>query len=135
MRSTRVSTWPSGELVAPLIDSLITGTSRSLPLNIPNHGSVADLPESVVVEAMCMANERGVQGRQRASLPPFLAEHLKRIAASQEFTVQAALTGERGLVLDAMQTDPLCGRMDVRSLEQMATELLSATGAWLPQFA
>jgi alpha-galactosidase/6-phospho-beta-glucosidase family protein len=135
LHSTQVSTWPSGELVAPLIDSLITGTPRSLPLNIPNHGSVADLPESVVVEAMCVANERGVQGRHRASLPPFLAEHMKRIAASQEFTVQAALTGERGLVLDAMQTDPLCGRMDVRSLEQMAGELLSATGAWLPQFA
>jgi alpha-galactosidase/6-phospho-beta-glucosidase family protein len=135
LRSSEVSTWPSGELVAPLIDSLVTGTPRSLPLNIPNRGSVADLPESVVVEAMCIADEQGVRGRHRTSLPPFLAEHLKRIVASQEFTVQAALSGQRGLVLDAMQTDPLCGGMDVRCLEQMAEELLAATGAWLPQFA
>jgi alpha-galactosidase/6-phospho-beta-glucosidase family protein len=134
LRSSEVSKWPSGELVAPLIDSLITGTPRSLPLNIPNQGSVADLPESVVVEAMCIADGHGVHGRHRTLLPPFLAEHLKRIVASQEFTVRAALSGQRGLVLDAMQTDPLCGGLDVRRLEQMAEELLAATGRWLPQF-
>jgi alpha-galactosidase len=130
-----VSAWPSGELVAPLIDSLITGTPRTMPLNIPNDGAVVDLPAGVVVETMCVADGAGVRGRDRASLPPFLAQHLQRISASQEFAVEAALTGQRDMVLNAMQMDPLAGRMDARQLEVMADELLGATGAWLPQFA
>jgi alpha-galactosidase/6-phospho-beta-glucosidase family protein len=134
LASEEVSEWPSGELVAPLIDSLITGTPRTMPLNIPNDGSVADLPEGAVVEMMCVADRDGVHGRERASLPPFLAEHLKRISASQEFAVQAALSGDRGLVLDAMQTDPLAGRMDAGQLEKMTEDLLVATREWLPRF-
>jgi alpha-galactosidase/6-phospho-beta-glucosidase family protein len=135
LAADEVSAWPSGELVAPLIDSLITGTPRTMPLNIPNDGAVVDLPDGVVVETMCVADGAGIRGRDRASLPPFLAEHLRRISASQEFAVQAALSGQRDLVLNAMQTDPLAGRMDARQLEAMVGELLGATGAWLPQFA
>ncbi len=130
-----VDTWPSGELVAPLIDSLITGTERSMPLNIPNDGSVADLPDRVVVETICRVDARGVRGARLAALPPFLAEHLRRISASQEFTVRAALSGRRDEVLDALQTDPLAGRMDARRLELLTDELLAATRSWLPQFA
>jgi len=135
LASTEVSPWPSGELVAPLIDSLLTGTPRTMPLNIPNDGSVQDLGDGMVVETMCVADAEGVRGKERTALPRFLAEHLKRIAASQEMTVAAALLGERGLVLDAMQTDPLAGRLDVSQLASMANELLSATAEWLPQFA
>ena len=130
-----VDPWPSGELVAPLIDSLITGTERSLPLNIPNDGSVSDLPDRVAVETICRVDAGGVRGRETAELPPFLAEHLRRISASQEFTVRAALSGRRGEVLDALQTDPLAGRMDARRLELLTDELLAATRPWLPQFA
>ena len=135
LASDEVSRWPSGEMVAPLIDSLMTGTPRTLPLNIPNDGSVADLPDRVAVETMCQVDGDGVRGRERAVLPDFLAEHVRRISASQEFTVQAALSGRRESVLDAMETDPLTGRMDARRLASLADELLEATAGWLPQFS
>jgi alpha-galactosidase len=135
MASGEVSEWPSGEMVAPLIDSLITGTPRTLPLNIPNDGSVVDLPLEVVVETMCVVDDRGVRGRDKASLPPGLAEQLKVISASQELTVQAALSGRRDLVIEAMHADPLTGRMDAPQIEALCDALLEATEAWLPQFA
>jgi alpha-galactosidase/6-phospho-beta-glucosidase family protein len=134
LRSGVVSEWPSGELVAPLIDSLSTGTLRTLPLNLPNQGQVADLPPEVTVEAMCLADDRGVAGRDRAALPPFLAEHLRRVSASQELTVDAALAGDRGKVTEALLSDPLAGRIDFGRLAQMADDLVHATGPWLPQF-
>jgi alpha-galactosidase len=134
LAADEVSRWPSGELVAPLIDSLMTGTPRTLPLNIPNDGSVVDLPERVAVETMCQVDGDGIRGRDRAVLPDFLAEHVRRISASQEFTVQAALSGNRESVLDALETDPLTGRMDRRRLAALADELLAATAQWLPQF-
>src|SRR4051812_13845236 len=44
-----VPTWQSGEMVAPILDSLVTGTTRELPLNIPNTGQAADLPNDAIV--------------------------------------------------------------------------------------
>jgi alpha-galactosidase len=133
--TTDLPATPSGEMVAPLIDSLLTGTPGAFPLNLPNRGQCPDLPADVVVEAMCTAGAHGVAGRDHARLPPTLAEWLRRIVASQETTVDAALSGDRDLVVEAMLLDPLAGRIDFDQLEHMTAEMLAATSRWLPQFA
>ncbi|MGZ6963841.1 MAG: family 4 glycosyl hydrolase [Acidimicrobiia bacterium] len=133
--SSEVPSMPSGELVAPLIDSLVRDRPRDFPLNIPNAGQCPDLPTDVVVESVCTADGAGVRGRDRATCPPGLAEHLRRVSASQELTVEAALTGQRETVFEAMLADPLASRIDWDQLQAMTDELLDATAAWLPQFA
>jgi alpha-galactosidase len=130
-----VSDFPSGELVAPLIDSMLRDRPRDFPLNIPNTGQCPDLPLDVVVESVCTVDGSGVRGRDRAECPPGLAAHLRRVSGSQELTVEAALTGNRELVFEAMLADPLASRIDWDQLQQMTDELLEATSAWLPQFA
>ena len=40
-----------------------------------------------------------------------LTEHLRRVVASQELTVEAALTGDRGTVVEAMLADPVAGSL------------------------
>lgn len=129
-----VSSMPSGELVAPLIDSLLRDHPRDLPLNLPNAGQCPDLPPDVVVESVCIADGSGVHGRDRAQCPPGLAEHLRRVSASQELTVEAALNGSRDTVFEAMLADPLAGRIDWDQLRAMTDEMLDATAEWLPQF-
>lgn len=128
-----VSPWPSGELAAPLLDALITGKSRSLPVNIPNAGQVPDLADGLVVECMGLVDATGVRGRDVASAGP-AAEHLRRVAASQELTVQAALTGDRTVVLEAMLADPVASSLPWEAVVEMTGELLTATAPWLPQF-
>jgi len=130
-----VSTWPSGEIVAPLIDSLITGTARLFPLNIPNAGQVPDLPDGRVVESMCWADGQGVRGGEPAYAPPLLASYLQRVSESQELSVDAALSGRRDDVVAAMLADPLASRVDYDQLMSMTDELITATKEWLPQFA
>ena len=49
-------TWQSGEMVAPILDSLISGTRRELPLNLPNTGHVADAPQDAIVEGYCLVD-------------------------------------------------------------------------------
>jgi alpha-galactosidase/6-phospho-beta-glucosidase family protein len=63
-----------------------------------------------------------------------MAEHLRRVSVSQELTVEAAVTGDRDKVFEAMLADPLAGRMDYDRLVDMTDEMLRATSAWLPQF-
>ena len=50
-------------------------------------------------------------------------------------TVEAAITGDRQKVVEAMLLDPLAGRIDFDHLQQMTDEMLAATAEWLPQFA
>jgi alpha-galactosidase/6-phospho-beta-glucosidase family protein len=76
----------------------------------------------------------GVRSRDTASAGA-AAEHLRRVVASQELTVQAAITGDRGLVLQAMLADPVAGTLPWEHVTAMTDELLAASTPWLPQFA
>jgi alpha-galactosidase len=133
--ASEISTQMSGEMVAPLIDSFVTGKERHLPLNIPNSGQCPDLPNDVVVESICTADGDGVRGRGETRAPAPMGEWLRRVSSSQEATVEAALTGNRDKVVEAMLLDPLAGHIDFDRMEQMTDELLRATARWLPQFA
>jgi alpha-galactosidase len=125
---------PSLEMAAPVIDSLVTGRPRTLPLNIPNAGQCADLPVGAVTESMCTVDGHGVRGGEAVSAPPFFAAWLNRIVAAQECTVEAAITGDRELVHAAMLLDPHAGMLGLATIEQMTADLLDATQRWLPQF-
>jgi len=127
--------WQSGELVAPVIDSLLTGTRRDVPLNLPNAGQCPDLPADAVVEGMCVVDGEGMRGRDAARVPPPFAQLLQRHVAVQELTVEAALSGDRRTTLAAFALDPLAGRGDFRAVEAMVDDLLAGTAAWLPQFS
>jgi alpha-galactosidase/6-phospho-beta-glucosidase family protein len=129
------STWASGEMVAPVIDAMLTGVAAELPLNLPNDGQCPDLPKDAVVEAMCVVDADGIRGRDRAHAPPGLAEMLRRQVAVQELTVEAAVNGDRRLALSAFALDPLAGRGSLADIEAMTEELIRGTSRWLPQFA
>jgi alpha-galactosidase len=126
---------PSGELVAPLLDGLESGSRRDLPVNLPNAGQVEGLPAGVVVECIGTADADGVRARDRVSIPGFLGEAVRRVAAAEELTVDAAVAGDRTLVLEAMLADPLAGSIPYEHTVAMTDELLEATSRWLPQFS
>jgi alpha-galactosidase len=131
---TPLPLWDSGEMVAPVIDSLVTGTRRELPLNVPNTGQCPDLNLGAVVESMCIVDGDGIRGRDQARPPAALAELLRRHVAVHELTVSAALSGDRAQARAALALDPLAGRGDFLDTEAMVDELLAGTARWLPQF-
>jgi alpha-galactosidase len=60
---------------------------------------------------------------------------LKHSILVQEMTVEAAVTGNRELVKQAVAMDPLCGA--VLTLDQvwaMCDEMFDALAEWMPQF-
>jgi alpha-galactosidase/6-phospho-beta-glucosidase family protein len=134
LESPEVSRWPSGEMVAPLIDSLLTGQQRFLPLNVPNDGSIADLPVGALVETIGVVGQDGVRPRQRIELPKALGRHVVQISRSQDLTVEAAVSGNRQLIVEAVAADPLSSRVPEDQRGAMIDALLAATRPWLPQF-
>jgi alpha-galactosidase len=129
-----VTRMPSGELVATLLDGLVTGRARTLPVNLPNAGNVTNLPDGSVVEIIGVADSAGVRGRDHAAVPGIMGEFLRRINAVQEWTVEAAINGDRTLVLEAMMADPMAGQLAYDDIVTMTGEMLEATAKWLPQF-
>ncbi|MGO9456479.1 MAG: hypothetical protein ACLP62_05455 [Acidimicrobiales bacterium] len=129
-----VSELPSGELVATLLEGLLGGEDRHLPVNLPNSGQVRGLPEGVVVECIGTSGPQGVRPRDVADVPGVLGRQLERIVASQELTVEAALEGDRTKVLEAMLLDPVAGSLAYEDVVEMTDAMLAATAQWLPRF-
>ena len=127
--------WPSGELVAALLEGVLGGEDRSLPVNLPNTGQVTNLAPGVVVESIGTAGVAGVRPRDVTTVPGMLGHHLQQVAASQELTVEAALSGNRATVLEAMLCDPLTGALAYEDVVALTDDMLAATAPWLPQFA
>ncbi len=131
LAANEVPPWPSGELVAPLLDAVITGHETCLPVNLPNSGQVLNLEEGPVVECMGLVTSSGVTARDRVEVGGLLGECLRRVVASQETTVEAALGGDRTAVLEAMLTDQLTATLPYEHVVSMTEELLTATAPWL----
>ena len=103
-------------------------------MNIPNTGQLVGLDHGPVLECMGVANASGITPRDRVQVESVLGECLRRIVYSQELTVEAALTGDRTLVLEAMLTDQMAGRLPYEHIVALTDELLAATAPWLDQF-
>jgi alpha-galactosidase len=131
----KIPPWPSGELVAPLLGAVVTGDQVHLPLNLPNTGQVKSLEHGPVIECIGLVNAAGVRPRDQVEVGSVLGEYLRRIVHSQEVTVEAALTGDRSRVLEALLTDPVSGAMAYEHVLAMASELFASTARWLPQFS
>jgi len=132
--ANEVTRMPSGELVAALLDGMVTGVARSLPVNLPNRGNVTNLADDAVVEIIGVADATGVKGRDTTTVPGIMGEYLHRVNVAQEWTVEAALTGNRTLVLEAMLADAIATQIAYDDVVKMTDDMLTATARWLPQF-
>jgi alpha-galactosidase len=134
MAAEEIPQWGSGELVAMLLEGVVSGKPRELPVNLPNTGQVANLPHGVVVECIGVADANGVRPRDTTRVTGVLAARLEQVVASQELTVEAALAGRRDLVLEAMLCDPVASALAYEDVVSMTDEMLAATSPWLSRF-
>jgi alpha-galactosidase len=122
----------SGETASLIINALSGGERFIDVMNLPNKGQVGNLPRESCVETMAVADTNGTHGICVGDLPLGVLNQVMRHLLNQELTIEAALTGDRDLVLQAMLNDPL-----VRNLEDakaMTDELLENNKKYLPLF-
>ncbi len=101
--------------------------------NLPNRGAVPNLPADAVLELSAAATGRGLQPLQVLDFPDRLAALIIRKLAGQALTVEAALTGQTQLFVEALLADGAV--TDVSTARKLADELLRAHKQYLPQFA
>lgn len=127
---------PSLEYGAQIVYGTRTGCPRVIYGNVPNRGLIPNLPDGCCVEVPCLVDGNGVQPTAVGPLPPQCAAVNRTSVNVQELAVEAALTGEREHVYQAIMLDPLTGALlTLEQIRAMVDELFAAEAAWLPDFA
>ena len=101
-------------------------------LNIPNRGYIPNLPDGAIVEVAGTVSAAGFVGEKFAPLPAPIAELCRRELALSELYVDAALTGDRELALQALLLDPMV--TDIDRGRAILDDLLAEFAEYLPQF-
>ncbi|MGD9496961.1 MAG: hypothetical protein AB7Y46_11735 [Armatimonadota bacterium] len=122
-----------GEGIGTIIASIATGRRQPCIVNIPNQGCVPNLPAHALLEVEGVTDWGGVRGLQMGEAPPVLKAILEKRIAWQELVVDAAVSGDRNLVVQACLLDESSIPPD--RTEAMVDELLAASKGLLPQFA
>lgn len=117
-----------------IVEALETGRAYRGHLNVWNDGVIANLPPCCV-EAPAYVDAHGIQPLHVGDLPPQCAGVLKKSIAVQELAVEAAVTGNREMVKQAVALDPLCGAvLNLEEIWAMCDEMFEALAPWMPQF-
>ena len=122
----------SAEGVAPVMAGLIAGETTQTVVNLPNRGQISNLPHGPVVETWGQVDMRGMDPVFSGEVPHPVAPMVQQIVAEEELAVEAALTGDRDKVIQAMHLSPMMPDKD--GVPDLVDELLEANAQWLPQF-
>lgn len=101
-------------------------------VNLPNYGLVSNLPEGAILEVPAIIGPFGIRGISLGDMPHGIAAMLSARIYQQHLTMEAAMSGDRQLALQAMLLDPLVPSVEIA--EAMLGELLEAHEEYLPRF-
>lgn len=114
-----------------LINSIYNDTNDVQVVDVFNNGIIPQLPDNVVIEVNCRIGRNGA-APLASDVPASVLGLIGQVKAYEEYTIEAAITGDRNKALIALLNNPLIH--DVRDAKGILNELLEAHRAYLPAF-
>ena len=125
----------SGEEIIGIMQSYFDKSEMVTICNRPNIGQISNLPEGAIVETLVRKEKDGSITPLPAGDLPRPIHHLCYLHTGiNEMVVEAALRGDRKLLIEAMSLDPSTGTMDFGRVPELCDDLLRANRKWLPRF-
>ncbi|PMQ01714.1 MAG: alpha-glucosidase/alpha-galactosidase [Dictyoglomus sp. NZ13-RE01] len=98
----------SGEQQILFINAIVNNKEKRLFLNIPNNGTISELPKDVIVEVPCIVNKNGIFPEK---IEPDLTERIKKMyllprILRMEWALHAFKTGDRRVLEEILIRDP-----------------------------
>lgn len=121
------------EQLLEIMHSLLRDEKQVFSVNMPNQGQAPFLPRDAVIECNAAAVGGGFMPVMADELPLPLVAKLQAKISAIELTVEAALRGDRELMLEALLADGGVGEVD--KARALRDALLDAHKQHLPQFA
>jgi alpha-galactosidase len=104
-----------------------------MAVNIPNRGCLPGLPDWAIVEVPAIVNRTGVRGVSVPALPRAVTEICRREVELASVVIDAAVSGDRDLALQALLLDPMMN--DIDRARAVLDDFIVSFAEWLPQFA
>ena len=121
-----------GDQAIGAIHAIANDTRELETANVTNHGAVPELPDDATVEVGCILGAHGALPVAAGCMPPGVVGMVRDAHDFGRLTVQAATTGDRRLVLQAMLAHPAHRDLDIA--EQVVERMVEAHKDYLPQF-
>ena len=119
--------------VVGIMVSIIVNDGREWGgINFPNKGAITNLPQGAIVEGPCIVDKRGITPIVVGDLPKCFLGLTLHIINWQELTVDAALSGDKKLLYQALLACPYVH--DMKAAKSIMDELLKAHAEYMPQF-
>lgn len=115
------------------ISAIYNDKHLRMTVSTENRGAITCLPDDSIVECSCLISAQGAEPLAWGEMGPFERGWLQFMKAMEECVIEAAITGDYGLALEAFTMNPL-----VRSGsegQRVLDEMLVAHEKYLPQFA
>lgn len=125
---------PSGEEGILLIKALC-GLERVISnVNIPNtSGQIANLPTTAIVETNAVFERDHIRPIVAGTIPEEVLKLIIPHVDNHERILEAALTYNKDLVIEAFMNDPLSkGKLTKAQCEELVTQMIEKTSTYLP---
>ena len=120
------------EQLVALLRSTLTDSREMFSVNVLNRGLVPQLPADAAVEIPGVATARGLRPVIAPDLSMPLAAILIRRLSSVMVSIEAAMSGDRDLVVEAILADGAV--TDSAAAAALTDELIKVQSAYLPRF-
>lgn len=123
------------EYAAYIMNALEGGEPFTFNGNMPNKHLIDNLPQDACVEIPVWASRKGLELVAVGALPPQCAILTNLSAQIEEMAVEAALTGNRRLVYQAVANDPLSAAvLSLAEIQKMVDDLFAVNEPYLAKF-
>ncbi|AZS16440.1 6-phospho-beta-glucosidase [Paenibacillus lutimineralis] len=120
------------EAAVHLMRSLYTGRNDIQTLNVANNGIFDFLPDNASIEVNCVVTSEGPIPLVPQHIPEHVKGLLHAVKTYESLAIDAAVSGDRGLALQAMAHHPLVP--SVSAAKVLLDEMLEAHRQYLPNF-
>jgi alpha-galactosidase len=123
----------AAEYAPQVIHSLVTGTRRTIQVNVPNTGLIENLPQDAAIEVPALLSADGVRPQAIGALPPQCAALNRAFLSVVDLAVRAAIDEDPALVRQALLVDPnTAATLSVDEIWSLAAAMSEAHGPLLP---
>lgn len=124
----------SVETAFQIINAIESNSNEVIPsANIQNNGCIPNLPDDAIVEVPVVVSGRGIEGINMGPLPEGIAALCMSQINLQRLVVEAGVTGNKKLALQALLIDPCI--KSAKAAGDIFNELFDLQKEYLPQFA
>jgi len=118
--------------VLQAIHAILNDTGEVIVADVRNGAAMSDLPPDVCVEVPARIYRQHVEPLPVGALPLSVRGLVQTVKAYEELTIQAAVSGDRQIALEALMANPLVGSFGKAS--KFFERVLENERTYLPQF-